>query len=58
MEGQTYIICQTQPPASPNAEEFLKLLLDWRDQQTANKCRSKGRVLVHWFQPYRSGPNL
>ena len=33
MEGQTYIIYHSQRPLSPHAEEFLKLLRDWRDQR-------------------------
>jgi DNA-binding transcriptional LysR family regulator len=34
--GQTYIICHKERPLSPNAQEFLKLLRDWRDQQKAS----------------------
>jgi DNA-binding transcriptional LysR family regulator len=33
MEGQTHIIYHKERPLSPHAEEFLKLLRDWRDQQ-------------------------
>jgi DNA-binding transcriptional LysR family regulator len=32
IEGRTYIVYQKERPLSPNAEEFLKLLRDWRDQ--------------------------
>jgi len=33
IEGQTYIVYHNERPLSPNAEEFLKLLWDWRGQQ-------------------------
>ena len=33
--GQTYIIYHKERPLSPNAEEFLKLLRDWRDRNSA-----------------------
>jgi DNA-binding transcriptional LysR family regulator len=36
IEGRTYIVYHKERPLSPNAEEFLKLLRNWRDQQTAN----------------------
>src|SRR5215510_14945674 len=32
IEDQTYIIYHNERPLSPNAEEFLRLLRDWRDQ--------------------------
>jgi DNA-binding transcriptional LysR family regulator len=37
MEGHTYIIYHNQRPLSPNAEEFLKLHRDWRDEQNVKK---------------------
>jgi LysR family transcriptional regulator, transcriptional activator of the cysJI operon len=37
IEGQTYVIYHNERPLSPHAEEFLKLLRDWRDNQTAKK---------------------
>ena len=37
--GQTYIIYHNERPLSPNAEEFLKLLRDWRDQQSTKKAK-------------------
>lgn len=33
IEGQTYIVYHNERPLSPNAEEFLKVLREWRDQQ-------------------------
>jgi DNA-binding transcriptional LysR family regulator len=33
--GQTYIIYHKERPLSPNAAEFLKLLRDWRDRNSA-----------------------
>ena len=39
MEGETYIIYHNQRPLSRNAEEFLKLLRDWRDQQSTKKAK-------------------
>ena len=35
--GRTYIVYNKERPLSPNAEEFLKLLQDWRDNQTAKR---------------------
>jgi DNA-binding transcriptional LysR family regulator len=37
IEGQTHIVYHNQRSLSPNAEEFLKLLRDWRDQQSTKK---------------------
>jgi LysR family transcriptional regulator, transcriptional activator of the cysJI operon len=37
IEGETYIVYHKERPLSPYAEEFLKLLRDWRDQQSAKK---------------------
>ena len=34
--GQTYIIYHKERPLSPNAEEFLELLREWRDQQNTS----------------------
>jgi DNA-binding transcriptional LysR family regulator len=36
IEGRTYIVYHKERPLSPNAEEFLKLLRDWRDQQNTS----------------------
>ena len=36
MEGQTYIVYHNQRPLSHNAEEFLKLLRQWRDHKSTN----------------------
>ena len=33
--GQTYIIYHKERPLSANAQEFLRMLRDWRDQQEA-----------------------
>jgi DNA-binding transcriptional LysR family regulator len=40
MECQTHIIYHNQRPLSPNAEEFLKLLRDWRDQENTKSVRA------------------
>jgi len=40
MESQTHIIYHNQRPLSPHAEEFLKLLRDWRDQQNTKSVRA------------------
>jgi DNA-binding transcriptional LysR family regulator len=37
IEGETYIVYHNQRPLSPNAQEFLKLLRDWRDEQNVKK---------------------
>jgi LysR family transcriptional regulator, transcriptional activator of the cysJI operon len=39
MESQTHIIYHNQRPLSPHAEEFLKLLRDWRDQQNTKSVK-------------------
>jgi DNA-binding transcriptional LysR family regulator len=45
IEGHTYIVYHNERPLSPNAEEFLKLLRDWRDQQNAKKTlRASARI--------------
>ena len=40
MEGQTHIIYHKERPLSPHAEEFLKLLRDWRDQENTKSVRA------------------
>jgi hypothetical protein len=40
MEGQTYIVYHNERPLSSNANEFLKLLREWRDQQSAKKSKT------------------
>ena len=45
MEGQTHIVYHNQRPLSPNAEEFLKLLRDWRDEQTQRKQKHTRRYM-------------
>lgn len=37
IEGQTYVVHHKERPLSPNAEEFLTLLREWRDHQSAKK---------------------
>jgi DNA-binding transcriptional LysR family regulator len=44
IEGQTYVVHHKERPLSRNAEEFLKLLRDWRDNQTAKKTPFSTRV--------------
>ena len=39
IEAQSYIIFHNERPLSPNAEEFLKLLRDWRDEQDTKKTK-------------------
>src|SRR5262245_53643829 len=46
MEGKTYVIYHNERPLSPNAQEFLKILRDWRDQQTTNKPKSRQNTCV------------
>ena len=36
MEGKTYIIYHKNRPLSSNAEVFLNLLRQWRDEKTTN----------------------
>jgi DNA-binding transcriptional LysR family regulator len=40
IEGQTYIVHHKERPLSPHAEEFLKLLREWRDQQNTKSVHS------------------
>ena len=40
IETPTYIVYSKERPLSPHAEEFLKLLRDWRDNQTAEKTKT------------------
>lgn len=42
IEGRTYIVYHKERPLSPNAEEFLKILRDWRDQQNTSAPRCAG----------------
>ncbi len=44
MEGQSYIVYHHQRELSPNAQEFLKLLRQWRDSQTAKKATEQRKV--------------
>jgi LysR family transcriptional regulator, transcriptional activator of the cysJI operon len=37
--GQTYIVYHKERPLSPNAQEFLEILRNWRDQQTGKTPR-------------------
>jgi DNA-binding transcriptional LysR family regulator len=40
IESQTYVVYHNERSLSPNAEEFLKLLRDWRDQQNTKSVRA------------------
>jgi len=44
--GQTHIIYHSERSLSSNAQEFLKILRDWRDQQTTNKPKSRQNTCV------------
>src|SRR5262245_7980441 len=44
IEGRTYIVYYKERPLTPHAEEFLKLLRDWRDQQTTKSVHSGART--------------
>ncbi len=38
VEGNSYIVYHKQRPLSANAEVFLNLLRQWRDEKRAKKC--------------------
>ena len=38
MEGNSYIVYYKQRPLSSNAEVFLNLLRQWRDEKRVKKC--------------------
>jgi len=38
MEGTSYIVYHKQRPLSSNAEVFLNLLRQWRDEKRTKKC--------------------
>jgi len=44
IENQTYIIHHNQRPLSLNAEEFLKLLRDWRDDEMTRKAAENKKI--------------
>ena len=46
MEGQTYIVYHNERPLSPNAQEFLKLLRQWRDAKKMKKTVEEKKALV------------
>ena len=46
MEGQTYIVYNNERPLSPNAQEFLKLLRQWRDAKKMKKTVEEKKALV------------
>ena len=46
MEGQTYIVYHNQRPLSHSAEEFLKLLRRWRDNEKTKKVNEEKKVPV------------
>jgi DNA-binding transcriptional LysR family regulator len=56
MEGQTYIVYHNQRPLSHNAQEFLKLLRQWRDNNRAatKDWPAEHNTLTHSKEPVLS----